>query len=119
MTTTTTASRFTNVAPFSTASHWFLLIRVHSSPPLFVSVAAVQQIVRTSLRDACGELALSTWPVDVLMHDATKSCAVLRCAAEHVIGLRAALTLHTANRIDVVQAEPTLALIQLSSLDTQ
>jgi RNase P/RNase MRP subunit POP5 len=103
------AGHFTNTAPFTKASHWFLLIRVHAST--LDSLATAQQLVRTALRDACGEMALSTWRVDVLHLNASRTCAVLRCEAAHVVALRAALTLHTAFRVDVVLAEPTLALI--------
>jgi RNase P/RNase MRP subunit POP5 len=77
-----------------------------------LDAATVQQLVRSALRAACGELAVSTWRMDVRHVNAARVCAVLRCEAAHVVGLRAALTLHTETRVDVLQAEPTLALIQ-------
>jgi RNase P/RNase MRP subunit POP5 len=103
---------FTNTAPFTSSSHWFLCVRVHNESTALES-SSLARLVASALRRACGSVAASQWPVDVVAVDAARACAVLRCAAANVVAVRAALTLHTDVRVDVLQCEPTLALIDL------
>ncbi len=104
------AGAFTNSAPFSSSSHWFLSIQVHGDASA-IDHAALKRTLESAVRRACGDVAARMWSVDVVLWDAVRATAVLRCAAAHVVGVRAALTLHSERRIDVLQCEPTLALI--------
>lgn len=107
------AGAFANTAPFSSSTHWFLSIRLHADTSS-VDHAALRRTLDSAVRRACGDVAARAWSLDVLLWDAARATAVLRCAAAHVTGVRAALTLHSDARIDVLQCEPTLALIQIA-----
>jgi RNase P/RNase MRP subunit POP5 len=77
---------------------------------------AVKMVILAALSSMYGLVGAAAYPVDLLNYDTSNGVSLLRIAADAVVPVRAALTLHSIHdnkvcKFDVLQVSPFLAAL--------